>query len=121
MNIKGLLLGSAAALVAVSGARAADAVFAPEPEPVEYVRVCDAYGAGFFYIPGTQTCLRIGGFVRAEYAIMNARTTAFPGGPLMDSTMTSSARDTKSLRRQSPRASDHPTWSSPVVKSSVIR
>lgn len=24
--------------------------------PVEYVRVCDSYGAGFFYIPGTDTC-----------------------------------------------------------------
>ncbi|MGB3500387.1 MAG: porin [Mesorhizobium sp.] len=63
MNIKGLLLGSVAALVAVSGARAADAVMAPEPEPVEYVRVCDAYGAGFFYIPGTETCLQVSGYV----------------------------------------------------------
>ncbi|MEK1855442.1 MAG: porin, partial [Phyllobacterium sp.] len=57
MNIKSLLLGSAAALAAVTGARAADAVVVAEPEPVEYVRVCDAYGAGFFYIPGTETCL----------------------------------------------------------------
>ena len=63
MKIRSLLLGSAAALVAVSGARAADAVMAPEPEAVEYVRVCDAYGAGFFYIPGTETCLRISGYV----------------------------------------------------------
>lgn len=65
MNIKSLLLGSAAALVAVSGARAADAIFA-EPEPVEFVRVCDVYGSGFFYIPGTETCLRIGGEVRYQ-------------------------------------------------------
>jgi hypothetical protein len=65
MNIKSLLIGSAAALVAVSGARAADAVVA-EPEAVEYVRVCDAYGAGFFYIPGTETCLKIGGYVRYQ-------------------------------------------------------
>ncbi len=65
MNIKSLLLGSAAALVAVSGARAADAVMA-EPEAVEYVRVCDAYGAGYFYIPGTETCLRIWGYVRYD-------------------------------------------------------
>jgi hypothetical protein len=36
---------------------------APEPEPVDYVRVCDAYGAGFFYIPGTETCLSINGYV----------------------------------------------------------
>jgi hypothetical protein len=66
MNIKSLLLGSAAALVAVSGARAADAVVIAEPEPVEYVKVCDAYGAGFFYIPGTETCLKIDGYVRAD-------------------------------------------------------
>ncbi|MGD9914963.1 MAG: porin [Rhizobiaceae bacterium] len=63
MNIKSLLIGSAAALMAVTGARAADAVVVPEPEPVEYVRVCDMYGAGYFYIPGTETCLRIGGKV----------------------------------------------------------
>jgi hypothetical protein len=36
---------------------------APEPEPVDYVRVCDAYGSGFFYIPGTETCLSINGYV----------------------------------------------------------
>ncbi|WP_176037516.1 porin [Brucella tritici] len=66
MNIKSLLLGSAAALVAASGAQAADAIVAPEPEAVEYVRVCDAYGAGYFYIPGTETCLRIGGYVRYD-------------------------------------------------------
>jgi opacity protein-like surface antigen len=65
MKLKSLLLGSAAALVAFSGARAADAVIA-EPEPVEYVRVCDAYGAGYFYIPGSETCLKIGGFVRYQ-------------------------------------------------------
>ena len=65
MNIKSLLLGSAAALVAVSGARAADVIVA-DPEPVEYVRVCDAYGTGFFYIPGTETCIKIGGYVRYE-------------------------------------------------------
>ncbi|KQT55299.1 MULTISPECIES: porin [unclassified Aureimonas] len=64
MNIKSLLLGSAAAFVAVSGARAADAVVQVEPEPAEYVRICDTYGTGFFYIPGTETCLKVGGYVR---------------------------------------------------------
>ncbi|PSH57625.1 MULTISPECIES: porin [Phyllobacterium] len=66
MNIKSLLLGSAAALVAVTGARAADAVVVAEPEPVEYVKVCDAYGAGFYYIPGTETCLKVSGYVRFD-------------------------------------------------------
>ncbi|KFB10598.1 porin [Nitratireductor basaltis] len=70
MKFKSLLLGSAVAVVAVSGAQAADApvVIYPEPvaEPMEYVRVCDVYGAGFFYIPGTETCLKIGGYVRYQ-------------------------------------------------------
>jgi hypothetical protein len=30
------------------------------------VKICSLYGAGFYYIPGTDTCLKIGGFVRAE-------------------------------------------------------
>lgn len=66
MNIKSLLLGSAVAAVAATGARAADAIVIAEPEPMEYVRICDVYGAGFFYIPGTETCLRIGGYMRYE-------------------------------------------------------
>lgn len=69
MNIKSLLLGSAAALIAVSGARAADAVVVAEPEPAEYVKICDVYGAGYFYIPGTETCLRIGGYVRYDAGV----------------------------------------------------
>jgi hypothetical protein len=66
MSIKSLLLGSAAALAAVTGARAADAIVAPEPEPVEYVRVCDTYGTGYYYIPGTEICLRVGGYFRYD-------------------------------------------------------
>src|SRR6185295_10750420 len=69
MNIKSLLLGSAAALIAVSGARAADAVVVAEPEPAEYVKICDVYGSGYFYIPGTETCLRIGGYVRYDIGV----------------------------------------------------
>ena len=49
MKLKSLLIGSAAILAASSAARAADAIVV-EPEPVEYVRVCDMYGTGFFYI-----------------------------------------------------------------------
>lgn len=66
MNIKSLLLGSAAALIATSGANAADSVVSVASEPVEYVRVCDAYGAGYFYIPGTETCMRLSGYVRSD-------------------------------------------------------
>jgi opacity protein-like surface antigen len=79
MNIKSLLLGSAAALAVVSGAQAADAIVAAEPEPMEYVRVCDAFGTGFFYIPGTETCLKIGGEVRFAYDWTKADGEDFAG------------------------------------------
>ena len=64
--VKSLLLGSAAGLVVVGGAQAAD--LPVKAKPVEYVKVCSLYGAGFFYIPGTGTCLKIGGWVREEIA-----------------------------------------------------
>jgi hypothetical protein len=57
---KSLLLGSAAGFVAVTGAQAADLPTRKAP-PVEYVRICSVYGPGFFYIPGTDTCLKVGG------------------------------------------------------------
>ena len=64
--IKNLLLRSVAAIFAVSSAHAADAIIV-EAEPMEYVKVCDMYGAGFFYIPGTETCMNISGYVRSTY------------------------------------------------------
>ncbi len=67
MNIRMALLTSAAAFAAASTpVFAADAIVAAEPEPVEYVRVCDAYGTGYFYIPGTETCLKVSGYIRFE-------------------------------------------------------
>lgn len=30
------------------------------------MKVCTLYGDGFYYIPGTQTCIKIGGFLRTE-------------------------------------------------------
>ena len=77
MNIlKTTLLASAAGLCAVQGAQAAD-LPVRSAAPVEYVRVCSAQGAGFFYIPGTDTCLRIGGRVRftAQYYAMRSETS----------------------------------------------
>ena len=62
---KNILLGCTAAFVVVGGAHAAD--LPVKAKPVEYVKICSAYGAGFFYVPGTDTCIKIGGWVRAEY------------------------------------------------------
>jgi hypothetical protein len=62
--IKSLVLGSAAAVVAMGGAQAAD--LPVKAKAVEYVRVCSLYGAGFWYIPGTDTCIKIGGYLRVD-------------------------------------------------------
>src|SRR5271163_3220710 len=62
-----LLMGSAAGLMAVSAAQAADAPAAVPP--VEYVKVCSMYGAGFWSVPGTDTCMKIGAFARAVYGV----------------------------------------------------
>jgi len=51
-------------LFAVSGAQAAD--LPVKAKAVEYVKICSLYGAGFFYIPGTDTCIKIGGYLRFE-------------------------------------------------------
>jgi Porin subfamily len=64
---KSLLLASAAGLAAVATASAAD-LPSKKAAPVEYVKVCPSYGPGFFYIPGSDTCVKIGGTVFGEYA-----------------------------------------------------
>src|SRR5712691_7590189 len=65
--VRALLLGSAAGLVSLGAAQAAD--MPVKAKPVQYVKICSLYGDGFYYIPGTDTCLKMGGFLRvqAEY------------------------------------------------------
>src|ERR1700716_4370186 len=62
--VKSLILGSAAGLLAMSGAQAAD--LPVKAKAVEYVKICSLYGAGFFYIPGTDTCIKFGGYLRVD-------------------------------------------------------
>ncbi len=62
--VKSLLLGSAAGLVAVTAGQAAE--LPVKARPVQYVKICSLYGAGFYYMPGTDMCIKIGGWVRAE-------------------------------------------------------
>ena len=63
--VKGLLLGSAAGFAVVTGAQAAD--LPVKAKPVQYVKICSLYGDGFYYIPGSDTCIRFSGYVRADY------------------------------------------------------
>ena len=75
--VKTLLLGSAAALAGSLGAQAAD-LPVRKAAPVDYVRVCDFTGSGYFYIPGTDTCIQIGGLVRTEGAFINNARQFYP-------------------------------------------
>jgi len=70
--VKSLLLASAAGLVATAGAQAAD--LPVKAKAVEYVKICSLYGVGFYYIPGTDTCIRIGGHLRSEYSFGSGGT-----------------------------------------------
>src|SRR5258706_5912975 len=74
--VKRVLLGSAAGVFAAAGAQAAD--LAVKAKPVEYVKVCSLYGAGFWYVPGTDTCIKIGAFVKLQL-----HENMASGGPMM--------------------------------------
>jgi hypothetical protein len=73
---KGLLFGSAAVLAVIGDATAAD--LPVKAKAIEYVKICSAYGAGFWYIPGTDTCLKLGGYLRADTTINGGGTHGQP-------------------------------------------
>ena len=83
--VKSLLLGTAAGLVAVAGAQAAD--MPVKAKPVLYVKICTLYGDGFYYIPGTDICLKLGGYVRSQHYYNygnNATNTPFFGTNVLE-------------------------------------
>ena len=84
---KSLLLGSAAGIVAIAGASAAD-LPSKKAAPATYVKICDAYGAGFLYIPGTETCVKLGGYVRAEWQYVPGKTVYNTSGAVIQNSGT---------------------------------
>jgi Porin subfamily len=88
-SVKCLLMGSAAGLMAVSAAQAAD--LPVKAAPVEYVKVCNIYGAGFWYVPGTDTCMKIGTWVRYQIFVNSGDGGVADGS----GTMTSAGRFTR--------------------------
>jgi hypothetical protein len=76
--VKRVLLGSAAGIFAVTGAQAADLVV--KAKPVEYVKVCSLYGAGFWYVPGTDTCIKIGAFTNVRLNWNAGGASSAPAG-----------------------------------------
>ena len=67
---RSFILGSTVVLMTAAGAQAAD--LPVKARAVEYVRICSLYGAGYWFIPGTDTCLKLGGYLRVD--------TTFNGG-----------------------------------------
>ena len=65
MRLQSIFLSSAALLASATVGFAAD-LPTKKAAPVEYVRVCSQFGAGYFYIPGSDTCLKLSGRVRAD-------------------------------------------------------
>ncbi len=83
MRLQSIFLSSAALLASATVGFAAD-LPTKKAAPVEYVRVCSAFGAGFFYVPGSDTCLKVSGRVRADYIYdeplaRSSNTVAFRG------------------------------------------
>src|SRR4051794_22684202 len=79
----GLALGAAIWSAGLVAAQAAD-LPSKAAAPVEYVRVCSQFGSGFFYVPGTDTCIKLAGRVRADYIFTEpfsrqTNTTTFRG------------------------------------------
>ncbi len=44
-----------------------------KPQPALRTKACSAFGAGFLQIPGTNTCVKIGGFVTVEGGVNRGR------------------------------------------------
>jgi hypothetical protein len=86
--IKSLLLGSAAGIVAVASAQAADLPTKKGAPAAQYVKICTITANGTpitgFVIPGSDTCLKISGYITAQVEggnLNRAYTYAYDGTP----------------------------------------
>ncbi len=85
--MKSILLGSAAGIVAVAGAQAAD-LPTKKAAPAEFVKICNVGGMAGFILPGSDTCLKISGYVTAQIEAGNVQkgyTWATQGSALVSS------------------------------------
>ena len=71
--IKSLLLGSAAGIVAVASAQAAD-LPTKKAAPVEYVKVCNVGGITGWTLPGSDTCVKFSGYITGQFEGGNLNT-----------------------------------------------
>ena len=71
--IKSILLGSAAGIVAVASAQAAD-LPTRKAAPVEYVKVCNVGGVTGWTLPGSDTCVKFSGYITGQFVAGNLTT-----------------------------------------------
>lgn len=68
--LKSCILGSVVfltgAAVVWAAPRGASEILPVASAPIDYAGMCDVYGDGFFYLPGTDSCLKIGGLAYGE-------------------------------------------------------
>jgi hypothetical protein len=72
--MKSVLLGSAATLMVVAGAQAADLPTKKGAPAAEYVKVCKIGSIAGFIIPGSDTCLKISGLITSQYTFGSTAT-----------------------------------------------
>lgn len=83
MHVRSFVLAACTAMIAAGVAHAEDAVVPDEFEQRQAVDACDAYGAGFAKLPGTNTCVRVSGHVRFEKRYSN-KSSGFGGQTVLD-------------------------------------
>ena len=65
--IKSILLGSAAGIVAVASAQAADLPTHKAAPVVQYVQICNVGGITGWTLPGSDTCVKLSGYITAQF------------------------------------------------------
>jgi hypothetical protein len=45
----------------------------PRSTAPKALKPCVRYGEGFYYVPGTDTCVKFGGYVRSDISVGNRR------------------------------------------------
>jgi Porin subfamily len=81
--IKSILLGSAAGIVAVAGAQAADLPTHKAAPVVQYVQICNVGGITGWTLPGSDTCVKLSGYVTAHFIGGNLQNQYNWGGSIL--------------------------------------
>ena len=101
----GVIANTAIPWTCYLGGRCAQAADLPvKAKPVEYVKVCSLYGVGFYYIPGTDICMKLGGYVRFQQNFGSTDVNSFALSAPLKSWMTVTSLDYQRPDRQ-PRQS----------------